>query len=118
MMIFLKQKRKNNIPYIDTFDWNFKVSVTVCTLNSRTLSDIFEHFNSLQYMNVFYKLSMSIVHALPVMCLNQRTNWQTVQILGPVIQSIFSLTSPFVDKMLTVLVSTTSKLHVFLLKKM
>ena len=38
--------------------------------------------------------------------------------LGPVVQSIISLTSLLVVKMLTVLVSTISISHVFLLKKM
>ena len=37
---------------------------------------------------------------------------------GPVVQSIVSLTSSLVVKMLTALVSTISKLQVFLLKKM
>ena len=37
--------------------------------------------------------------------------------LGPVVQSIVSLTSLLVVKMLTVLVSTLSKSQVFLLKK-
>ena len=37
--------------------------------------------------------------------------------LGPVVQSIFSLTSSLVVKMLTVLVSTVSNSQVFLLKK-
>ena len=36
---------------------------------------------------------------------------------GPVLQSIFSLTSSLVVKMLTVLVSTISNSHVFLLEK-
>ena len=36
---------------------------------------------------------------------------------GPVVQSIVSLTSSLVVKMLTVLVSTISNSHVFLLKK-
>ena len=38
--------------------------------------------------------------------------------LGPVVQSIVSLTSLLVVKMLTVLVSTLSNSQVFLLKKM
>ena len=38
--------------------------------------------------------------------------------LGPVFQSIISLTSPLVVKMLTVLVGTISNSQVFLLKKM
>ena len=38
-------------------------------------------------------------------------------ILGPVVQSVVSLTSSLVVKMLTVLVSTISNLQVFLLKK-
>ena len=37
--------------------------------------------------------------------------------LGPVVQSIVSLTSLLVVKMLTVLVSRISNSHVFLLKK-
>ena len=37
--------------------------------------------------------------------------------LGPVVQSVVSLTSSLVVKMLTVLVSTISNSHVFLLKK-
>ena len=36
---------------------------------------------------------------------------------GPVVQSIVSLTSSLVDKMLTVLESTISNLQVFLLRK-
>ena len=42
----------------------------------------------------------------------------TSSILGPVVQSIVSLTSLLVVKMLIVLVSTISNLQVFLLKKM
>ena len=41
----------------------------------------------------------------------------SIKDLGPVVQSIVSLTSLLVVKMLTVLVSTISKSQVFLLKK-
>ena len=41
-----------------------------------------------------------------------------IKCLGPVVQSIVSLISSLVVKMLTVLVSTISNLQVFLLKKM
>ena len=40
-----------------------------------------------------------------------------VRILGPVVQSMVSLTSSLVVKILTVLVSTISNSQVFLLKK-
>ena len=50
-------------------------------------------------------------------CDDTRT-WPSPQTLGPVVQSIISLTSSLVVNMLTVLVSTISNLHVFLLKKM
>ena len=40
------------------------------------------------------------------------------EVLGPVVQGIVSLTSSLVVRMLTVLVSTISNSHVFLLKKM
>ena len=42
---------------------------------------------------------------------------ETAKILGPVVQSIVSLTSLLVVKMLTVLVSTIPSSQVFLLKK-
>ena len=44
-------------------------------------------------------------------------NYGNFLIQGPVVRSIVSLTSLLVVKMLTVLVSTVSNSHVFLLKK-
>ena len=49
---------------------------------------------------------------------NQFRKLMNVEDLGPVVQSIVSLTSSLVVKMLTVLVSTICNSWVFLLKKM
>ena len=49
--------------------------------------------------------------------MNRKLGMQAV-VLGPVVQSIISLKSLLVVKMLTVLVSTISNPQVFLLKKM
>ena len=49
--------------------------------------------------------------------LSEAIKTQTDKILGPVVQSVVSLTSSLVVKMLTVLVSTIPNSQVFLLKK-
>ena len=58
------------------------------------------------YYHTKYELNPSMV------CKNELSKLQ-----GPVVQSVVSLTSSLVVKMLTVLVSTISNSHVFLLKK-
>ena len=54
-------------------------------------------------------LLMNIINA----CFNEETG----KYLGPVVQSIVSLTSLLVVKILTILISTISNVQVFLLKK-
>ena len=56
---------------------------------------------------------------VPATCiLSYEIYYRKKNVLGPVVQSIVSLTSSLVVKMLTVLVSTISNSQVFSLKKM
>ena len=70
---------------------------------------------------IFFTLSSMHLALFSLSDLVELLNWvtiETMKCLGPVVQSIISLTSPLVVKMLTVLVSTISNSQVFLLKKM
>ena len=64
-------------------------------------------------------VTMSLIFSISYLCQQHKYNKDDKGFiyLGPVIQSIISLTSSLMVKMLTILVSTISKSHVFLLKK-
>ena len=70
---------------------------------------------------IFFTLSSMHLALFSLSVLVELLNWVTIETtkcLGPVVQSIISLTSSLVVKMLTVLVRTISNSQVFLLKKM
>ena len=72
----------------------------------------------LKYLSAVIKLNMAFSNL--IICFEIKFAFLEVQnqkVLGPVVQSIVSLTSLSVVKILTVLVSTISSSQVFLLKK-